>query len=149
MAVIIKPRLNAKEIATMMQLKKERIYAAIISRLQFVGEQFVENARNTDTYKDRTGNLRSSIGYVVYRDGQAVSADFPGTTGEGVAKAKALADEVAANHPQGFVLIGVAGMQYAASVESKGYDVITGSSDIAVSDLKKAMSDLKGKIKRV
>lgn len=149
MAVLIKPKFNAAQIAKMMEPRKQRIYAAIISRLKFIGEQFVTNARNTDTYQDQTGNLRSSIGYVLYRDGQLLNADFPGSNGEGVAKGMALADEVAADHPTGFVLVGVAGMQYAAAVESRGYDVISNSSITAVSDLSRAMKDLKSKVNRM
>ena len=34
---------------------------------------------------------------------------------------------MALDYPKGMVLIGVAGMGYAAAVESRGYDVITGS----------------------
>ena len=36
-----------------------------IETLHYVGEEFVNRARSIRTYKDRTGNLRSSIGYVV------------------------------------------------------------------------------------
>jgi len=37
-------------------------------------------------------------------------------------------DDIAAQYPTGMILVVVAGMEYAAAVESKGYDVITGSS---------------------
>jgi hypothetical protein len=172
MAVIIRPTFNASQIAKMIADKRLAIQNAILSRLQFAGEEFVVNARNTDTYHDQTGNLRSSIGYVVYHNGQLLSDNFQavgarkrygtsnhnavqkkygtGTkTDEGVMKARELADEVAAEHPQGFVLVCVAGMEYAASVEARGYDVITTSSISAVKDLKQAMRDLKSKINRL
>lgn len=47
--------------------------------------EVVNLAKKTDTYTDRTNNLRSSIGYVLYKDGQKVSASFEkaGAGGEG------------------------------------------------------------------
>ena len=149
MAVIIRPKFNATQIAKMMAGKRIAIHNAIQQRLQFIGETFVVNARNTNTYMDQTGNLRSSIGYVVYHNGQLLSDDFPGDKPEGVAKARELATDVAADHPTGFVLVCVAGMDYAASVEAKGYDVITNSTLETVQDLKNMVKDLKSKIARI
>jgi hypothetical protein len=45
----------------------------------------------------------------------------------------------------GYVLIICTGMKYAAAVESKGKDVITGSSLIAKAELNKMLKDLKKK----
>jgi hypothetical protein len=42
-------------------------------------------------------------------------------------------------------VIVVAGMSYAAAVESKGRDVLTGSSQVAVSSLKKAIERINDK----
>ena len=46
---------------------------------------------------------------------------------EGVTKGLNLADEAAAQHSNGIVLIVTAGMQYALYVETMGYDVLSGS----------------------
>jgi hypothetical protein len=99
-------------------------------RLQRIGEQFVADARNDGNYIDQTGNLRSSIGYVIMKNGREVVQGFPGT-GEGQVSAKKLVDTLKKNWPSGYVLIVVAGMDYAAAVEANGKDVITGSSQIA------------------
>lgn len=100
---------------------------AIINALHYAGDEFIENAEANRTFGDRTGNLLASIGYLILKDGQEIFSSFPGDYPEGVNNAKKAAAEVAANHNRGFVLIGVAGMSYAAAVESMGYDVITGS----------------------
>lgn len=99
--------------------------------LQAAGEMFVRYARESGRYIDHTGNLRSSIGYVIVRNGSVAYSDFQkqnvGTEGaEGVEKAKRLARELAATHNDGLVLIGLAGMEYAVYVEAiDSKDVIT------------------------
>jgi len=103
----------------------------MVQTLSYIGEETVNMARETDPFKDHTGNLRSSIGYVVVKNGKPVKlfvrkakADDKGA---GVAAGKALAAELGDEYNEGFVLIVFAGMEYAAAVESKGYDVITGN----------------------
>ncbi len=50
---------------------------AVLLALQKVGETFITNARSNKTYKDQTGNLRSSIGYVILKNGfQYFGGDF-------------------------------------------------------------------------
>lgn len=120
-----------------MEQKIEAAESKMIEALQYEGEQFINKARSTGTYTDRTGNLRSSIGYVILKDGKTIQSVFPGSKSKGNQEARKTVREVKGNYPNGFVLIGVAGMNYAAAVESKGYDVITGSSptDNAIKDL--------------
>lgn len=112
----------------------------IIWALAMVGENFVNDARNTKTYQDQTGNLRSSIGYIIARDGIIIQENVEGKA-EGKAKAKEVAREVLRENNKGFVLIGVAGMEYACAVESKGYSVITGSVPAAKVLLKKKIKE--------
>jgi len=107
-----------------------------------VGEQFVNNARNLRTYEDQTGDLRSSLGYIIAKDGQAVQENMQGNP-NGQAHAKQVAEEVLKESKKGFVLIVVAGMEYAAAVESKGYDVITGSIPAAKALLQAKMTEYK------
>lgn len=93
-------------------------------------------AKGTNTYIDRTNHLRSSIGYQLYNRGQLVSEDFSkaGTGAEGDASASGMqkgreaAQEAAKLWPQDIIGVLVAGADYALYVESRGYDVITGSS---------------------
>jgi len=114
----------------------------IIWTLGMVGEQFVNDARNIRTYRDRTGNLRSSIGYIIAQDGKIIRENIEGDS-EGTAHARQVVEEVLRENQKGLVLIGVAGMEYAVAVESKGYDVITGSIPAAKALLKARMAEYK------
>ena len=98
----------------------------ILHALAYVGEYFVNSARNISTYRDHTGNLRSSIGYIIGFDGEQIKKNMSGSS-EGINQAEKVAAEILRKSKHGFVLIGFAGMEYAAAVESKGYDVITNS----------------------
>ena len=100
--------------------------------LQAGGEKFIEVARWSGSYKDQTGNLRSSIGYIIAKDGEVVKENFvesdkgtDKTTGK--YKGRRLAEEVSLSYTGGYVLVGVAGMEYAAAVEAKGYEVVSGA----------------------
>ena len=115
---------------------KVNIEQRIIWTLAMAGEKFVNDARSTQTYQDQTGNLRSSIGYIIARDGNIIQENIEGKA-EGTAQARKIANEVLRENKKGFILIGFAGMEYAAAVEAKGYDVITGSIP-GVKDLLKA-----------
>jgi len=100
-----------------------------IIALGYIGEDFVNRARSIDTYLDDTGNLRSSIGYVIAKNGRILKRNYKqvGDGNEGVTNGLNLADEAAAEHPRGIVLIVTAGMEYALPLESMNYDVLTGS----------------------
>jgi len=110
--------------------------------LSYVGEQFVNWARSVDSYKDRTGNLRASVGYMIVRDGIVIKEVFPGVFAAGVAEGRKAALEAVGGFSEGYVLIVVAGMDYAAAVESKGFDVLSGSISPAEKLLKKLVRDL-------
>jgi len=111
----------------------DRAEGAMIVALQYAGEYFVKAARETGNYNDITGNLRSSIGYLVARDGQVISENYErggrGSDQEtGVQEGARLAHELALAHSDGLVLIGVAGMDYAVYVENMdNKDVISSS----------------------
>jgi hypothetical protein len=158
---MIKPKLSKSQIRDLLQERSERIFRAAQLRLQRVGENFVNNARLNGAYKDHTGNLRSSVGYVILSNGIQVDANFhpvpgaaklnPGLTDQvtqivGPAKAQQVIDDIAKKYPGGLVLIVVAGMEYAAAVEAKGFDVLTGSSLIAKEDLRKSFEELQKKV---
>lgn len=140
------PRFTKADVLKKLRADKDKIETAVINRLKFEGEKFVINARSTDTYKDRTGNLRSSIGYVIIKNGQQLFENFPGEVSEGKANGIKVAKEAIDRFPTGIVLIVVAGMGYAGILESRGYDVLTSSSFIAESSLTKSLNDLKNKI---
>lgn len=102
--------------------------------LRQLGERVVKYARNDESaarhYTDRTGNLRSSIGYIVVQDGQVIDSAFKGKTSEGRQMGFDYAQKVANQLSKSKTyLVWVAGMEYASYVEARGYDVIQGSGD--------------------
>jgi len=115
----------------------------LIIRLAHIGEQVVNEARsyNGKAYQDQTGNLRSSTGYVIVEDGRVIDisgfsqippkSDPKGEAGKGSATGEAYARSLAAGYPQGITLIVVAGMQYAAYVSARGYNVLDSAEVLA------------------
>lgn len=166
MAVRVTAKFTPKDVHQMIADKVNKINAVILNRLIYVAEKFVAKARSFGSYKDQTGNLRNSIGYVVLHNGVLIKENFRKSasitktqksgkkrqtsgSGDGLEKSKKLIKEIQADFPKGFVLIVVAGMEYAAFVEAKGYDVITSASLEAVQDLKQAVIDIKSKLDKI
>jgi len=140
------PKFTTADIRKMLLQRKQVILDAVLLRLQRVGEQCVIDARNGGSYKDRTGNLRGSIGYVILYNGAQLSDNIEGTV-EGVRFAKKAIAEIKEKYPTGFVLIVVSGMVYSLSVEAKGYSVLTPFANEAAIELKKSLQKLTEKIK--
>jgi hypothetical protein len=139
---MMKQLFSSSDLDRWMEIFQENAQAKLIRYMKLAGEEFVKLARENGSYDNQTENLRSSIGYVVTLDGKILIEDFQvvGSGQEGVAKARQLALNVAGKMG-GIVLIGVAGMEYAAAVESKGFEVISNSSLLAEQFLKKAIQD--------
>ena len=144
----ITPKFTENDIRNFILKKIEVIQDVVKDQLVDVAEQFVADARTVNTYKDRTSNLRGSIGYAIVKDGVEIFGNFDGVA-EGQAKSKQLVNEVQADYPKGFALIVVAGMNYAVYVEAKGFDVLTGSSQTAESNLKRQFDRLSRQLKKV
>lgn len=110
-----------------MDRAEERIYRL----LQHAGEEFVKIARKKGNYQDRTGNLRSSIGYVIVKDGDILTENYElsekgSERHPGMREAKRLVSELISLYKKGWVLIGVAAMPYAVYVEAiDNLDVIS------------------------
>lgn len=138
---------NSSQLVNVFNQFQEKVHDGILQKLQYSGEVFVNAARTNSTYLDDTGNLRSSIGYVILLDGKVVDVSFSKQKGSGdgdLGKLQGMtfASEVAEQYPTGYVLIGVAGMQYAASVEAHGYDVMTGAANEAIVILKSVLNEI-------
>lgn len=127
--------------------KKQAWYTAVINAYKVACIEMVKRAKATRTYQDRTGKLRASIGAVLFCNGKEVFNFFDGGEGamaqqgslQGLGFARKKAGE-GGNHP--IVAVVVAGAEYARYVESKGLDVITGSSFSFKSDVEQEMSSV-------
>lgn len=131
-----------KSLAPLFRIKSiEKLFEDAISdvdkkaleTLKYMGEKFVNDARVKGNYNDRTGNLRSSIGYIIISNGQILDRNFETSEkgsdrATGKREAEDFANEMALRNPKGLLLIGVAGMEYAVYVERRHHlDVISGS----------------------
>lgn len=139
----------------------KRFEKAVVYALSYVGERVVKHARELPSpkapergaikphqpnYMDWTGNLRSSIGYVVVKNGNIVdSGGFEAEKDgeEGARMGRAYAEMLASQARGWFTLIVVAGMSYASYVTNKGYDVIDSAELLADRLVPELMKDLK------
>ena len=163
-----------KNLSESLNKKVEDLEKAIEFRfINLVGPKTVTNAREVSTFLNQTGNLRSSMGFVLAKDGEIIetggftqvagngenSAIVNFTTKEGkqvafhakgksgdgqngVQAGRKYAEELARSSGRGYVLIVVAGMNYAGYVETKGYDVLTQSGTFLESEVKKMINDI-------
>ncbi|AMQ00933.1 hypothetical protein AY601_4082 [Pedobacter cryoconitis] len=108
-------------------------YREAINSLAYAkGETRAQLGSDSPGFNDDTGNLRSSIGFILMYDGELVYQDFQlsskGTDkSAGLALGTAYAQKLGEDYKTGWAIITVAGMEYASWVEALGYDVITGS----------------------
>jgi hypothetical protein len=106
----------------------------VIHNLCRVGEKCVNEARKSGGYRDRTGNLRSSTGYVVVADGNVIQmSSFKKVKKgkQGSSDGEAFARQLISEFPKGICLIVVAGMNYASYVSARGYNVLDSSELLA------------------
>ncbi|HRY32109.1 MAG TPA: hypothetical protein P5531_03985 [Bacteroidales bacterium] len=145
----IKPGFSHTDIEKAMLRRLERIDRAIVFRLSRLGEECVNNAREFGSYIDRTGNLRNSVGYLLLKDGSVLRQNFKRTAGggeEGTAVGQNLAHQIAMAYPAGYVLIVVAGMDYAAYVEARNRNVLATAEQFAREKAPQIIRELKTKV---
>jgi len=127
----IKANFSYSDIEKALNSELINIERGVIRIMRRCGEEFVSEARQginisgafpKGDYLDQTDALRSSVGYFILRDNEVIMEDV-----EGNSKGKDAARETLSNIPPkaGYRLIGVAGMDYASYLESKGYNVIS------------------------
>jgi hypothetical protein len=137
----IKCNFNSGDFEAEFNRQKEALYKKILRAFIMAGEDFVINARGQmqdhamGQYKDDTTNLRNSIGYFIFFNGELVHEN------NNIVTNKAHIQDLI--KPTGFQLIGIAGMNYASYVESKGYNVISYQADICLVDLAGYLENLK------
>lgn len=124
----------------------ERMRQAVIYNLQAIGQKCVDEARMKGSYKDQTGNLRSSTGYVLIVDGEIVSESAfdvvkDGQTGSD--EGKAFAESIVKDYPTGIALVVVAGKNYAQYVAARGYDVLDSAELLGEQLVQKMVEDLQ------
>lgn len=137
------------------ELQKEaaRVRRLTIRAFSMLGEKCVTKARDRsgeESWFDQSGNLRSSIGYVIAYQGEiihysAFSQVKQGTDGTKVGKE--LAEELVKEFTNDYVLIVVAGMNYAEKVEDMENKDVLASTELWVNEeLPKMLDKLRKQI---
>lgn len=146
------------EMMATLNARAQRIVENFLMNLDYLGLQSVRYIRDRtadESWMDQTGNLRSSIGYIVVRDGEICkSGGFETVNGpkrdkssaDGSAEGRSYAERLAANYPTGYALIVVAGMEYAAYVEAKANkDVLAGGEIFLKKEVRKLVRRFRQK----
>ena len=146
----ITPLFTAEDIEKAIKEELDKKEKVIINTLNYVGKTAVNVARSGHKYIDQTGNLTSSIGYMVIKDGTVVTeSSFPTEKGGSIGKStgKSFIHSLVGEYPNGIYLIVVAGMKYAAYVEAIGLDVLTSAELIAERLVPEMLTKLGFKLK--
>ena len=146
---MITPQFNSNDIERILREKIEKYHQKVIRILRIVGEKCINEARTNGSYQDQTGNLRSSIGYVVLQDGKPIEKGGFAPTERGTKKGKdgqkegeSFINKVISQYPRGFVLVVVAGMKYASYVEARNYNVLSSAELLAEKEIPKLLKAL-------
>lgn len=146
-------KINMREIRDYMNREAQKNQARVIAILHNVGQDTVNKIRtkHISAWNDRTGNLRSSIGYIICIDGKPVEISpfekvvgpEPQTPGEpsGDQEGRAYAKRLASLYPSGIALIVVAGMNYASYVEKRDNKVVLAQAELEAPAMVKRLLD--------
>ena len=141
------------EINAFINAEKKRTENLIVHALSYLGERCVIEARDRPqevSWIDRSGNLRSSIGYAIAHNGKILRySDFTQVKqgNDGVKEGKTFAEEIARKFTNGYVLVVVAGMNYAELVEAmESKNVLASAELFARKKLPEMMSKLKSQL---
>ena len=141
------------EIHKIQMKEAERVERLTIRALSYLGEQCVIRVRDRGgdkSWYDQSGNLRSSVGYVIAHNGSIIQySDFNQVKqgSEGVKVGKDLAEELARRYPNGYVLVIVAGMNYAEYVEAMDNKDVLASTELwSIDQVPKMLEKLKRQI---
>ena len=109
---------NKKAVLSQFALIAKRIELALIRNLEIFVTKLEDHAKLSAGYKDQTGNLKSSIGGVVLKNGVPITyRGFEGKGADGVNTGLEYINSLISNYKKGYVILVVAGMDYAAYVE--------------------------------
>lgn len=127
----------------------------IMTGLTYLGEECVKQIRERKieegSWRDQTGNLRSSIGYAVMDHGAAVirsAFKVVKNGGQGAQIGEKYVSELASRYANVYALVVVAGMNYAEAVEARGRDVLSGTSLWAEQRIDKVLKTYTGRAER-
>lgn len=138
-------KFNSSIIGEVLKAAVEHNRKILIDQFTQMGEYFLTITDQTRGYNNDTHNLSASKGFMVFDNGNKIteggfSSDAPTVT-TGPTKGREVAAKEAPK--KGIALIIVAGERYAASVESKGYNVLTSEGFQLEKEVRKLVNQLK------
>lgn len=150
----IKPNFTKDDVRKRFDAFLNEIEKKQIALLQRLGEMCLVEARTNKGYMMQTGALLSSTGYEVFVDGVAIHSQFDAASGAesnaaetGIKSGQSIAETIGKG-TKGIALVVVAGMNYAAYVEAKGYNVLSSAEHLAERELPRMLEKLISNIKR-
>lgn len=145
--------------------KKQQVTNTLNVALMQLAEEAVTYSKNNKEYKDHTANLKNSISFALYFDGEIVTSkigdeynstykdekgrihDNPYSKDEVMQFRENAISEYAKKDgviaPRGYSLIIVAGMNYGKHVEDKGYNVLHLTKYYLKDEMKKIFEEVK------
>lgn len=129
----------------------KRVEAALVYTLGALVAELENHAKLNAEYKDQTSNLKGSIGGILLKDGKIVSwSGFDSDGGKGNVEGKEFISTLIGDNSKGFVIILVAGMEYATYVENyHGKNVLKQTELKMQRDLPKMLAKMKLKINKL
>ena len=140
-----------EELQKRLKEKSDSIERKLAMELRQVGEKAVTFSKENKGYHDRTANLKNSISYALFKDGELVEQHIgkipkPDEDANGQAQVadnlSRYATQEGVVKPQGYTLIVVAGMNYGKYVEDKGYNVLYLTQNYLREELKKVIDGI-------
>ena len=148
-AMAIKANFTKEDVKKRFDAFLDMVEQKQIARLQRLGEMCLTEARNNKGYM-----MQTSTGYQVFVDGVAIHSQFDAASGaeseaaaRGMKSGQTIAEKVG-KETKGVALVVVAGMNYAAYVEAKGYNVLSSAEHLAERELPRMLEKLITNIKR-
>lgn len=138
--------------------KREQLIKVLNVRLMQLAEEAVTYSKDNKGYQDRTANLKNSISFALYLDGEIVTSKIGAIPkAEEVVGGQDAVGEALQNYaqqegvvaPKGYSLIIVAGMNYGKYVEDKGYNVLHLTKYYLRSEMKKIFEEVIEMIKGI
>ena len=134
------------EVKREIQQKAERMMKAYLDELDRMALKVVSAIRKSEVsfWNDDTGNLRSSVGYLLMNDGKEVRRNFELVNGrgkEGMEKGISFAESLSRQFHKGVALIFVAGMEYAEYVENVESRVVLEGGKLLAKELFRELND--------
>lgn len=141
---------NKNELNSYIQQMGQRIEKALIYQLEYLVQELTNHAKEEGEYNDITSNLRSSIGGVLLKNGKPIQYKGFVGSGEGTSNGRSFINTLMSQYGTGYVIILVAGMEYAAYVEGVVHKNVLARSELKMyNDMPTLMNNLKQRISKM